>query len=128
MRFVLGALALVLIAACGSEDTTEVAPAKITPVEEGIVAFAEIKPILDARCIGCHGTQEPKDGVNLTSYTSVMKGGEKGPIVVAGKPEESELVEIIDGSHEPRMPFKQDPLTDEEIAKISDWVAQGAKE
>jgi len=128
MRFVLGALALVVIAACGSEDNTVVAPAKTSPMETGMLAFADIEPILDARCVGCHGDTEPKKGVNLTTYETVMAGGEEGPIVVAGKPEESELVEVIAAGHEPRMPFKQDPLTDEEIAKISDWVAQGAKD
>jgi mono/diheme cytochrome c family protein len=128
MRFVLGALALVVIAACGTEENTVVAPEKTSPMETGMLAFADIEPILDARCVGCHGIEEPKDGVNLTDYASVMVGGEHGPIVVAGKPDESELVEVISAGHEPRMPFKQDPLTDEEIAKISDWVAQGAKE
>ena len=79
-------------------------------------------------CVMCHGETEPKEGVQLTDYASVMKGGEHGPIVVAGNPDESELVEVITPGHEPMMPFKQDPLTEEEIAKIKDWVAQGAKE
>jgi hypothetical protein len=35
---------------------------------------------------------------------------------------------VITPGHEPMMPFKQDPLTDAEVAKIKDWVAQGAKE
>jgi mono/diheme cytochrome c family protein len=127
MRFFLGAIALVAIAACGSEDNTVVAPAT-TPVEDTALTFADIEPILDARCVMCHGETEPKSGVQLTDYASVMKGGEKGLIVVAGKPDESELVEVITPGHEPMMPFKQDPLTDDEIAKISEWVADGAKE
>ena len=128
MRFVLGALALVVIAACGTEDNTVVAPATTPPATDSAVTFANVEPILDARCVGCHGDKEPKKGVNLTTYATVMAGGEEGPIVIAGKPEQSELVEVLQADHKPRMPFKQDPLTDEEIAKITDWVAQGAKE
>lgn len=128
MRFVLGAMALVVIAACGTEDNTVVAPATTPPATDNAVTFADIEPILDARCILCHGDTEPKDGVNLTTYATVMAGGKEGPIVVAGSAEESEIVEVIQAGHEPRMPFKQEPLSDEEIAKITEWVAQGAKE
>ena len=128
MRFVLGALALVAIAACGTEDNTVVAPATTPPAADNAVTFADIEPILDARCVLCHGEKEPKDGVNLTTYATVMAGGKEGPIVVAGNAEESEIVEVIQAGHEPRMPFKQEPLADEEIARITAWVEQGAKE
>ena len=128
MRFLIGSIALVVIAACGSEDNDTVAKPPDTSPTPTTVAFSDVKPIFDTKCVGCHGETEPKEGIRLNSYANVMAGGEKGPIVVAGKPEESEIVHVIDGSEEPRMPFKMDPLTTEEIKKISDWVAQGAKE
>ena len=128
MRFLIGSMALVVIAACGTEGTDTVAKPPDTSPTPSAVAFADVKPILDSKCVGCHGETEPKDGVRLNSYANVMAGGEKGPIVVAGKPEESEIVEVIGASHKPRMPFKMDPLSDAEIKKITDWVAQGAKE
>lgn len=129
MRFVIGSIALLVIVACGTEDNN--APAETTEKLDSAgsaVTFADVQPIFQANCVGCHGDTDPKDGVRLNSYANVMAGGEHGPIVVAGKPEESELVEVIDGSHEPRMPFKMDPLSDEDIAKIADWIRAGAKE
>ena len=127
MKYVLGFCALVTIAACGTEATTDNNDVAVTTPEPAGVMYADVKPIFDARCVGCHGATDPKGGVNMTSHESIMKGGEDGAIVVAGKPADSELIHYIDGSKQPRMPFKQDPLRNEEIQKISDWVEQGAK-
>ena len=56
-----------------------------------------------------------------------MKGGEDGPVVKPGDAANSLLVQIIKPGHPKRMPFKQDPLTDEQIKAVEDWVAAGAK-
>jgi hypothetical protein len=56
-----------------------------------------------------------------------MKGGKEGPIVKAGDAAESLLVQIIKPGHSKRMPFKQNPLTDDQIKQIEDWVSAGAK-
>lgn len=129
MKFLVPALALLTIAACGTQDNG-VADSKTPPpaADATPVTYATIKPIFDSRCVGCHGADDPKDGVNLTDYASVMKGGKDGPIVVSGEPSASLLLKVIDGSESPRMPFKQDPLTQEQIDQVSQWIAQGAKE
>ena len=55
----------------------------------------------------------------------MLKGGEAGPVVVPGKPEESSLIEAIRYEGEVRMPPKK-KLKDDEIAALSDWVKRGA--
>jgi hypothetical protein len=55
----------------------------------------------------------------------MLKGGEGGPVVVPGKPEESSLIEAIRYEGEVRMPPKK-KLKDGEIAALSDWVKRGA--
>jgi len=126
MRFVLPTLALIAIAACGTQDNTS----NVTTIEpnEATLTYADVKPIFDAKCVGCHGSNKPKEDLSLNTYAAVIKGGEHGAVVVPGDPAGSKLVHAIDGTDTPRMPFKQDPLSQEEIDKISKWIEDGAKE
>lgn len=112
---------------CKSEDTsgTSTTGSGTTAAESG-PTFADVQPIFNQRCIACHG-ENGKEGIDLRTYDSVMKGGEPGPIVKAGNAAESLLVQIIKAGHAKRMPFKQDPLTDDQIKLIEDWVNGGAK-
>ena len=93
---------------------------------ESHIAYASVQEIFDARCISCHGAQNPPEGISLTSHDSVMKGGEPGEIVKPGAPGESLLVKMIKGEGGKRMPPKGDPLTPEQIALIEHWIADGA--
>jgi len=95
---------------------------------ESHIAYASIQAILDARCISCHGAQNPPEGLNLTSYDTVMKGGEHGAVVKAGAPADSLIVKMIRGADGKRMPPKGDALTAEQIETIEHWIADGAKQ
>ena len=55
----------------------------------------------------------------------MLKGGETGPAVVPGKPEDSVLLEMISGG-KPEMPRKEKPLSTQEVASIRTWIAEGA--
>src|SRR5262249_23132988 len=81
-----------------------------------------IAPILARRCIGCHGETEPKGGLSLTTQTALLKGGESGPAIVAGKPDESLLVSYISGD-KPAMPKDAAPLAAAEVAALREWIA-----
>lgn len=121
------AVLAVFWAGCKSEDTTT--PTSTSEGPGGPVAtptFASVQPIFNQRCIACHG-ENGKDGVDLRTYESVMKGGKEGPIVKAGDAKGSLLVQIVQAGHAKRMPFKQDPLADEQIEQIERWVTSGAK-
>ena len=91
-----------------------------------VPSFAnDILPILTQRCAlsGCHVAGGPH-GVDLRTYETLQKGGEHGPIVVAGNAGESELVEeIVEGN----MPLGGPRLKTEQIQLIIDWVNSGAK-
>ncbi len=99
------------------------------PLAASQVQFFEskIRPLLAARCFKCHGSQKQNNGLRLDSAAGVRTGGDSGPVVVAGKPEESLLIkainyELADG---PKMPPKE-KLKPEEIAILTEWVKQGA--
>jgi uncharacterized membrane protein len=88
-----------------------------------------ISPIFDANCVACHGEGKVKGGLRLDSYESLMKGGQDGGAIVAGKPDESPLfVRVtLPPSHKQFMPTEgKPPLKAEEIAWIKAWIQQGA--
>lgn len=120
--FLIGAASLALRADEPAKVTA--ADPQITPEQE---AFFEknVRPILIARCVECHGEKKQEGGLRLDSRAGVFKGNESGPAVVAGKPEESRLVDVIGYQDPIRMPPKQ-KLPDDEIATLTEWVKGGA--
>jgi hypothetical protein len=85
----------------------------------------QIAPILETRCIQCRGGASPKGKLSLTTAAAVFKGGDSGPAVLPGKPEESLLLEMIAGEP-PEMPQNDKPLSRHEVATIRKWIEQGA--
>ena len=91
------------------------------------VSFSkEVLPILKAGCGKCHSGGNAKGKLDLSSYASIKKGGSGGPAFVEGNPDKSPLVTSISGD-KPEMPKKAAPLTKAQIATISSWVKEGAK-
>jgi WD40 repeat protein/mono/diheme cytochrome c family protein len=86
----------------------------------------EVWPIFKSHCIGCHSAQKTKGQLRLDDVASLLKGGKTGPLFVAGKPEDSLLIDQITGD-EPEMPQKEAPLSRAKVKLLQDWVAQGAK-
>ncbi len=78
----------------------------------------EIKPILSGVCYQCHSETQQKGGLRLDTGANARKGGEKGPVIIPGKSEESLLIKAVSGTAKdlPRMPYKKTPLDDEKIA------------
>jgi uncharacterized membrane protein len=89
-------------------------------------SYATVQPIIQSKCVSCHSDKEHPEDVNLSSYEKLMKSGEHGSIVVPGHPEKSQLVLYINGQKQPRMPFRQPPLSSKDISLISAWVKAGA--
>jgi mono/diheme cytochrome c family protein len=86
---------------------------------------AEVAPILEARCVRCHGGTAKKGGLSLATSESARAGGDGGPAVVPGKPEESLLLEMVNGD-KPEMPRGGRPLSSGEVAALRRWIAGGA--
>jgi hypothetical protein len=84
----------------------------------------EVRPLLVERCLKCHGDQKPKGGLHLTSQAGVLKGGDTGPAAVAGKPDDSLLIQAVRQGGELKMPPKE-KLKDREIETLTRWVKMG---
>jgi WD40 repeat protein len=89
--------------------------------------YKDVLPILQHKCQGCHQPAKANAKLDLTSYESLAKGGDSGAAVEAGKPDESVLIENVIGST-PTMPPVGTPMSAEEVALVTRWVTQGAKD
>lgn len=79
-------------------------------------------------CVTCHGESKQKGGLAMHSLDDLLAGADYGPVVVAGDPDESELVIrlFLPLGDEYHMPPEDKPqLTEAEIAAIIAWVESG---
>lgn len=100
----------------------------LTPVEaqDRVVSFVhDVKPLLENRCLKCHGPAMQLGKLDLRDRASALKGSGKGAALVPGDAEKSPLYRHVAGLDKPQMPM-DGKLKPEEIAAIRDWIAQGA--
>jgi cytochrome c553 len=100
--------------------------------EKALTYQANIKPILDAKCVQCHtpgGAGFDKSGLRLDNYDAMMKGTKFGAVVVPGSSVSSTLYRLVSGKADPsiRMPHNESALPDADVATIAAWIDQGAK-
>ncbi len=135
MRFLfwLNCLSLFFASSLGSEllaaDEAKSATDDKT-VTKPVSYYQEIRPLLQEHCHGCHQPAKRGGGYCMTSYAELLKAGESEvPGIVPGKPDESNLIDQItpaDGKAE--MPKEKPPLHETQIALITRWIAEGAKD
>lgn len=90
--------------------------------------YAEISALFARHCVICHNGDGAPLGLRLDSYAALMKGSQKGPVVVAGDPDASELMRRLQGVSQPRMPLTGPPFLDEaQIALVASWIRDGAR-
>ncbi|SIO31945.1 Planctomycete cytochrome C [Singulisphaera sp. GP187] len=85
----------------------------------------QVAPLLEARCVSCHGGRAPKAKLSLATAQGLEAGGESGAVVVPGRPEESLLLDSIAGDP-PEMPKTGALLEPAQVASVRTWIAQGA--
>lgn len=94
------------------------------------VTEPDITAILSAKCWVCHGRREQMGGLDLRTRQSILRGGKSGAAIVSGKPDVSLLVKRIAGQEMPPPKLQEQysvrGLTDDELAKVRQWIADGA--
>ena len=103
------------VCAAGGESDAKIQAAREQFFEQNV------RPLLAENCYSCHGDKKQKGGLRLDSLAAILKGGESGPAVVPGKPEESLLVDAINYAG-PEMP-PTGKLGAEKVAVLSRWVS-----
>jgi mono/diheme cytochrome c family protein len=87
-----------------------------------------IEPLLSNRCSGCHNDAAASGGLSFDKRETLLRGGQSGPAIVPGKPEESLLVHRVlgDDPSKVRMPMGDDALSAAQIGDLKTWIAAGA--
>ena len=105
-----------------------VAPSAVSSHPNSFFA-RHIYPVLDTKCVSCHGTNKEQGGLRLDSYESLMAGGKDGIVITPRNPDGSLLLKkvTLPPSDPHFMPAEgRAPLTPDEIARIRAWVVAGA--
>jgi hypothetical protein len=98
----------------------------VAPVEAGesLTFEKDVRPIFKAYCLDCHGGGEAVKGhLDLRLKRFAERGGDSGPAIVAGRPEESLLVERLKNGE---MPPGGKKVPEEQVVLIERWIASGA--
>jgi len=85
----------------------------------------QVRPLLVSRCQSCHGPDKQQGNLRLDGRKTALDGGDTGPAVVPGKPDESLLVDAIRYGETYQMPPKSQ-LPAAEIEILVEWVRRGA--
>src|SRR6516162_787710 len=84
----------------------------------------DVAPFLKKYCVDCHNSNKAKAGFDLETYDSLVGGGKKGrAAVVAGNPDKSRVVMVLEGNGKQMPPRKSLQPDQKEVAKIRDWIA-----
>ncbi len=89
----------------------------------------QVKPILNKKCITCHGGVKREADFSLLFRQEALAAAESGKkAIIPGDAAHSEMINrIMSSDPEERMPYKKEPLTGEEIAILRQWIEEGAE-
>lgn len=93
-----------------------------TPGAVGPLTYELLQPVITQRCGSCHGSSAMK-GLNVLSYAKLMEGGQSGPAIIPGDPDNSLFVQVQAGS---QSHFGQ--FTMQELEQVIQWIREGAAE
>ena len=85
-----------------------------------------VRPLLETRCLSCHNSELKQSGLDLSTRAGLLRGGSRGPAIVAGDAEQSLLVQLVRHNQKPNMPFMAARLSDDVLAHVVEWVNAGA--
>jgi len=94
--------------------------------------FARVEEVFNKHCLDCHSATDPEKNLVLENHASLLKGGESGAVVLAGRSSESLLAKFLEGNagktgkNQFMPPGKRERLTPAEIALVKAWIDAGA--
>lgn len=96
----------------------------VTQPRDHLQFETDIRPILKAYCLDCHGgSEKPKGGLDLRLKRFALSGGSSGPALVPGRPGESLLIERMKQGD---MPPGEKKVPADQIERIEKWIKEGA--
>jgi Protein of unknown function (DUF1553)/Protein of unknown function (DUF1549)/Planctomycete cytochrome C len=87
---------------------------------------SQVRPIIVRRCVKCHGEKKQEGELRLDRKTGWVRGGDQGPAILPGKPEESLLIKAVRYTDDNLQMPPDGKLVDREIASLVEWIKRGA--
>jgi hypothetical protein len=87
----------------------------------------DVAPILEKRCLACHGPAVQTSGLRLDRKEGALAGGYSGKVIVPGDPDASKLIRLVSGTDKIVMPPAGPRLSASEIAALRSWISGGAE-
>lgn len=124
----LSAAALLLVLAVSAVASEQNEDETAEGQEADVSYYSDVRPLLQARCHGCHQPAKAGGDYVMTSFDALLRGGESElAAIVPGKPEESYLVDqIVPVDGQAAMPKEGPPLSPSHVTLIERWIAEGA--
>lgn len=94
---------------------------------QGVSFEKQIAPILNDKCVRCHGEQRASANLKLDTFAGFRQGGRSGVLLVPGKPNFSLLARKLIAPDPQRMPKNAPALEQAEIQLIARWIQEGAR-
>lgn len=101
-------------------------------VAETRISQHDVIPILYRRCVMCHGPEYQEGGLDLRTKAAMLTGGNAGPAVITGQPDESPLVKyIVEKTCPPKAEISRagiEPMPAAELETVKTWITEGLHE
>ncbi|WP_437231201.1 DUF1553 domain-containing protein [Planctomicrobium sp. SH661] len=85
---------------------------------------SQVRPLLVKNCFSCHSAEKQKGNLRLDSRGAILLGGDSGPAVVPGKPDDSLLIHAVRYESYEMPPSRR--LSDADVIILSEWILNGA--
>jgi Protein of unknown function (DUF1553)/Protein of unknown function (DUF1549)/Planctomycete cytochrome C len=120
-------LAIFLFAGADPANVVADEPASFKHLGDAETFFElKIRPVLAGVCFKCHGDRKASQGLRTDSRDALLHGGDSGPAIVPGHPEESLLIQAIGYAHADIHMPPDKRLPEPVVAEFNYWIKQGA--
>ena len=113
-----GILLVWLAFACGGITEPPIGAAEV-------VTYEQVRNVLVKRCGNCHAGSRLRGDLDLSSWSGIQSGSVSGPVVFAGRPEESLLYTLSAHFEAPKMPPNSSRIPQSELDLLHAWIAGG---
>ncbi len=86
---------------------------------------SQVRPILLAHCIECHGPENSESELRLDSRAAMLAGNDAGPVIAPTAPAASRLLALLPADAVPHMP-PEGQLSEDSIEILRQWIERGA--
>ena len=88
----------------------------------------QIRPLFEKHCHQCHGADTQEAGLRLDLRADALAGSDSGPVIVAGRSDESLLIKLVsDDDRDRLMPPEGDRLSRAQVLQLRTWIDAGAE-